>query len=335
MSTETTPTIPPPLEPAGLHTSDPWGKQSACGNCGYAFKDADNFCPDCGQSNRTHKRPLRYFIREFFEDLLSLDARAFLTLRDLVLKPGKLTRRYNNDHRATYTPPLRFYVLVSLLFFLSVSWLSQSGIRLADSELSEAIAEPDSLFDGMTLTLFWGLHLEPDDFKALQRTDPLTMESIDSVLTARGKRANWLDKRTVLGLAPLLDGSFSLEQYYNKLLSNFSYSLFFFMPLMALFLKLLYIRRRQFYTEHLIYSIHLHTFSFLLILVVLWINHFQDVVNLAPPAILGIMVYMTISMKVVYGQGWLKTMMKGALVFWVYVFTVFTGFSLLLLLSLF
>lgn len=312
-----------------------WGKQDSCGNCGYAFENADNFCPNCGQTNRTHKRPLRYFIREFFEELLSLDARAFITLRDLILKPGLLTRRYNNNHRVAYTPPLRFYVLASLFFFLTVSWITQSSIRKADSQLSEAMSEPDSLFNGMTLTLFWGLHLEPDDFKALQGLDTYTMESVDSVLTARGKRSNWLDTRTVLGLTPMLTGRFSLEQYYNKLLQNLSYSLFFFMPFMALLLKLVYIRRHQFYTEHLIFAIHFHTFIFLLLVTSLWIDHFRDAFGITPLSFVGAMIYMAIAMKVVYAQGWFKTLLKATFVFWIYIFVVVTGFSILLLLSLF
>ncbi|CAN0572076.1 unnamed protein product, partial [Laminaria digitata] len=229
-----------------------WVKQPACPNCSYTFEDADNFCPSCGQRNTTHKRPLRYFIREFFEELLSLDTRAFTTLHNLVLAPGLLTKNYNADKRALYTAPLRFYVLTSVLFFISISWMTQSSIRKSDAELKTAIQPSDSLFSDMNATLFWNLDLGPADFEALQKLDEYTMDSIDSVLTAQGKQTNWLNIRALLGLAPILSGDFSLEQYYSKLLRNLSYSLFFFMPMLALIFKFLYIRRHQFYTEHLI-----------------------------------------------------------------------------------
>ncbi len=334
MSTQSTDISPPEAPATNGVTSPAWGKQPTCGNCNYSFTNADNFCPECGQPNRTHKRPLRYFIREFFEELLSLDARAFATLRDLVLKPGRLTQRYNNNHRVAYTAPIRFYVLTSVFFFITVSWITQSSIRRADSQLSEVMAEPDSLFNDMNLKIF-RLHLGPEDFDALQSLDVFTMEGVDSVLTAQGKESTWLDKRVVLGLEPLLKGRFSLEQYYNRLLKNFSYSLFFFMPLMALLLKLAYIRRHQFYTEHLIFAIHFHTFVFLLLFVSLLIDHFRDAFGITPLSIVGTMIYMAISMKVVYEQGWIKTLLKGTFVFWAYIFAVFTGFSFLLLLSLF
>ena len=288
-----------------------WGKKSVCPNCNFKFGNANNFCPNCGQPNRTHKRPIRHFVGEFFADLLSLDTRAYATLRDLLLKPGLLTKRYNADSRVIYTPPLRFYVLSSLFFFLTVSWLSQATIQQADAEIQDAMQEPDSLVSNMNLTLFGGFELGPDDFRELQELDTYTHDSVDSVLTALGKNSNWFNTRTVLGLSPIFSGRFSLEQYYRRLLQNLSYSLFFFMPILALLFKLLYIRRHQFYTEHLIFSIHLHTFAFLLGMLCLWIDYFQDFIAVTQFAFIGIMIYMAVAMKVVYEQGWIKTLVKG------------------------
>ncbi len=324
-----------PLPSKGSAKKHTWKKRPVCPNCTYEFEDADNYCPSCGQRNTTHKRPVRYFIREFFEELLSLDTRAFTTLHNLVLAPGLLTKNYNADKRALYTAPLRFYVLTSVLFFLSVSWMTQSSIRKSDAELKTALQPSDSLFSDMNATLFWSLELGPADFEALQKLDDYTMESVDSVLTAQGKQTNWLNTKLLLGITPLLSGQFSLEQYYSKLLRNLSYALFFFMPMLALIFKFLYIRRNQFYTEHLIFSVHLHTFSFLLITVWLWIDYMQDYFSIAPWSMICIMIYMAVAMKKVYEQGWFRTLLKGTIAFWSYVILVTLGFSLLLLLSLF
>ena len=310
-------------------------KKPVCPNCGYTFGEVDNWCPNCGQANRTHKRPVRYFIREFFEELVNLDVRFFSTFRDLLIKPGLLTKNYNADLRVRYTSPLRFYVIASVLFFVSITWLTKSGIQQADSQLHSAYAENDSLLSDMNFTLGSGVDLGPEDLQALAGLEEHTHHTVDSLLTARDIESSWLSTRFILGLTPLLTGEFSVSQYYQRLVRNFSYSLFFFMPVFALLLKIVYVRRHQFYTEHLIFAIHFHTFAFVVSFLFLWLDYFQDAFTFSPFLILGIPLYMLIAMKVVYGQGWIKTMIKATFTFWTYFFMTMLGFVFLSLLSLF
>ena len=310
-------------------------KKPVCPNCEYQFTGADNWCPNCGQANRTHKRPVQYFVREFFEELVSLDVRFFSTFRDLIIKPGLLTKNYNADLRVRYTSPLRFYVIASVLFFLTVSWMTTASIRKADSQLQEAYAENDSLMINGTFNLGPGFELEGEDLQALSELSNPDLATVDSLLEARGKTANWVTTRFTLGIVPLLNGEFSLQQYYQKLVRNFSYSLFFFMPLYAIILKLLYVRRHQFYTEHLIFSIHLHTFAFLNIFFFLWIDHFQDVFPIAWMASITIPIYLLIAIKVVYQQGWIRTLLKSTIGFWTYIMVTSFGFVFVLILSIF
>ena len=310
-------------------------KKPDCPNCGHHFEGADNWCPKCGQANRTHKRPVQYFIREFFEELISLDLRFFGTFRDLIIKPGLLTKNYNADLRVRYTSPLRFYVIASVLFFLTVSWMTRTSIQSADSQLQNMYEENDSLYSTMDITIIGNQKLEPEDWEALIELDPLTVDGVDSVLTARGKETNWFTNRIVIGVMPLLTGGFSVEQYFQRLMRNFSYSFFFFMPLFALILKILYIRRHQFYTEHLIFSIHLHTFAFLNIFFFLWVDYFQDYFMVTPFIVLTIPIYMLFAIKVVYEQGWGRTFIKSILSFWMYMAVAGIGFTFLTIFSIF
>lgn len=311
-------------------------KSPECLNCGYAFKDADNYCPDCGQPNYTHRRPVHHFASEFFEDLLNLDARFFVTLRDLLIKPGLLTKNYNKDWRVRYTPPLRFYVLTSILFFLSLSYMTNRGIQEADSKLQQTYAENDSLFSNSNLNLTWGsVELGPEEFAVLEQMDaPLTTASIDSAMTKRGIETSWWDRKMIQAIAPIVVGGFSLEEFYGKMLQNFSYALFFFMPVFALLLKLLYIRRHQYYTEHLIFSIHVHTFAFLFSFIALWVDYFQDAISLTALSMLVIPIYLLFAMKVVYEQGWIKTIVKATFSCWVYISIMMLGSIFILIFSL-
>lgn len=51
-------------------------------------------------------------------ELLDIDGRLLLTLKTLLFEPGKLTVEYNRGRRIKYTPPLRMYLVISIVFFL-------------------------------------------------------------------------------------------------------------------------------------------------------------------------------------------------------------------------
>ena len=53
------------------------------------------------------------------EDLTHADSRLWRTLAALLFKPGHLTREFLAGRRARYLPPVRLYLVLSVLFFLS------------------------------------------------------------------------------------------------------------------------------------------------------------------------------------------------------------------------
>ncbi len=97
--------------------------------------------------------------------------------------------------------------------------------------------------------------------------------------------------------------------------------MFILLPVFAALLKLLYVRRRRYYAEHFVFLLHVHSVVFILATVILLTNRFLPaLVEVA----LGvwILVYIYLAMKRVYGQGWLKTLVKywtlGWMYFWVF-----------------
>jgi hypothetical protein len=93
------------------------------------------------------------------------------------------------------------------------------------------------------------------------------------------------------------------------------------LPLLALILKLMYIRRKQFYyVSHIIFSIHLYIFLFIAQLILLCISKLSksldlDFLSLAPLIIVpGMIVYEYLALKNFYRQGWIKTFFKFLLI---------------------
>ncbi len=85
-----------------------------CENCETALQG--HYCHVCGQ--RAHN-PLHHFshaVEEVFESFWHLDGRIFSTMRDLLI-PGRLAINYLAGHRMRYIPPLRLFLVLTLVTF--------------------------------------------------------------------------------------------------------------------------------------------------------------------------------------------------------------------------
>ena len=91
---------------------------NTCANCRTVMPAGAAFCPACGQSVKPLSRPWLEFAREMLDELLDYDGRMLRSLRLLLTRPGFLSAEYIGGRRAAYTPPIRLYLVVSLLFFL-------------------------------------------------------------------------------------------------------------------------------------------------------------------------------------------------------------------------
>lgn len=88
--------------------------QKACLNCNHE-SDA-KFCPVCGQSKATKLSSVWHIISEAFDVFYNLDSKAWKSIIPLLVKPGALTKEYIAGRRATYLPPFRLYLILSLFF---------------------------------------------------------------------------------------------------------------------------------------------------------------------------------------------------------------------------
>lgn len=87
---------------------------AACENCTTALQGA--FCHQCGQSAHSPVRSFGHAVEEVFESFWHLDGRIFRTLHQL-LRPGRLAVAYLAGHRTRYIPPIRLFVILSVLTF--------------------------------------------------------------------------------------------------------------------------------------------------------------------------------------------------------------------------
>ncbi|WP_347172581.1 DUF3667 domain-containing protein [Polaribacter uvawellassae] len=89
-----------------------------CFNCGHPFSGHEKFCPECGQTNKDKRITFGNFLHEVFNGFISWDSKFWTTIIPLLTKPGKVSRDYIDGKRQRYANPFRFYLSVSVLFFL-------------------------------------------------------------------------------------------------------------------------------------------------------------------------------------------------------------------------
>jgi hypothetical protein len=91
-----------------------------------------------------------------------------------------------------------------------------------------------------------------------------------------------------------------------------SWAFFFLLPVFALILKLFYIRRKQNYIRHLLFSVHLHSFIFINLFLIIALNmifeQFSETITLL--LFTAIPVYFILALKKFYGQNIGKVIVK-------------------------
>ena len=123
--------------------------------------------------------------------------------------------------------------------------------------------------------------------------------------------------------------------FISTLFSNLPYMMLCCIPLFALVLKVLYIRRRLFYIDHLIYALHIHTFFYagimLIVLATIGLTRF------ASGAIAGWMIALLwvafvtqifLSIRYVYRQGWFFSIFKFLFGGFVYLVVLLTALAI-------
>src|SRR4030095_16879401 len=124
----------------------------------------------------------------------------------------------------------------------------------------------------------------------------------------------WLEKRAREKFG---EHGTNIQLFLVTLVSNLPYMMLACIPLFACVLKLLYVRRRIFYIDHLIYALHIHTFAYVgIILIVLATIGLNRAV---PGPIAGwviallwfvFLVEIFLSIRRVYRQGWFISTFK-------------------------
>jgi hypothetical protein len=88
----------------------------ACKNCNQSIKS--NYCENCGQRTSINKVTFKETFQDFVDMVFSVNAPLMLTLKMLIVNPGKLFREYLAGKRKKFYKPVAFFILTTIVFVL-------------------------------------------------------------------------------------------------------------------------------------------------------------------------------------------------------------------------
>jgi hypothetical protein len=280
-----------PVSDAAPAVADVSGASAAtarCDNCGAAV--TGRYCAACGQRIEPPLHSLWHFSTVALEDLTHADSRLWRTLGALLFRPGHLTREFLAGRRARYLPPVRLYLVISVVFFLWASAVHQPKVVLfPDHSPEKAVLAP---IDEAT----FGAVLPGESAEHHAERVCSSGVNYDGPWSARVQPAA---HRACVRL--VLDNGRSLGEVF---MHNVPRALFIFLPLLAGVMMLMYWRPRHYYIEHLLLFVHNHAFLFLLLLIAALVSALLRPLAgwISAAAALYIAWYAYRSMRVVYGQ---------------------------------
>src|ERR1700685_2980782 len=115
-----------------------------CSNCGAALTGP--YCAACGQHAHRSARSVAVLLHDAWHVMTHIDGRFWQTMYMLLLQPGRLTQEYFAERRARYLPPVRLYLVISLVFFalgpFGLGSARNSFIAPVSSNVGEAGVSP-------------------------------------------------------------------------------------------------------------------------------------------------------------------------------------------------
>lgn len=340
-----------------------------CLNCGTSVED--RFCPHCGQENLEPKESVGHLISHFFEDLTHFDGKFFTTVKDLIIRPGFLTREYVAGRRMAYLNPIRMYIFISAMFFLALFAGSEEKSEQQDDNtptvnvyrqhLADSLrsAPADSLHKALYDTLASRL----DTAKSKKNDQSLnlaynssgmvqidivenkynTVHEYDSIQrtlpdSSRDKgMMHWIQRNDVKQKEK--HGGRSKLRLLVDVRHDIPKIMFVLLPLFALYVGWFYSKKKYYYVNHAIFSVHVHCFAFLLLLFLLLLNWLipGDYAGLILSGIspIPIFVYLVAALRNMYGESLGRSLAKGLAISVIYFITFTIVSTLLLVLSIF
>lgn len=226
-----------------------------CLNCNHVVEN--KFCPNCGQQNTETRQSFHYLFTHFVEDLTHYDGSFWKTIKALLFKPGRLTKEYLEGKRLKYVPPVKLYIFISFVAFLLPKFLPEYSIFGPErvKKEKESIYLKTDAKDSI-----YGVSDRNISINSIKELD-----SLQNVLPENEKISfiEYYGTKTLIKLESDKNQGELVNKAFESFIHTLPKVLFFYMPIFAFFLWLFHDKKKFYYFESGVFT--LHYFAFLLL----------------------------------------------------------------------
>lgn len=344
-------------------SKSPLRKDKTCLNCRYVVDN--RYCPNCGQENTDTRKTFVQLFVHFFEDLTHYENSFWKTIRNLIFKPASLTKEYLSGKRMSYLAPIRLYIFISFITFFLIPILQDSSneevVDVNQTAAKEIVLTPDTLKTTqdnllnkkkLTADMAKKENIDKESSELLQKEvgqrkedenadDYMnfgyrSVEHLDSIQKfgkADDKLSDWeywINKKMLLVKKGKTKQEIN-EKLMESFFRNIPKALFIYMPLFAIVLWLFESKKRWYYFDHSIFTLHYFSFLLLASLILELFNLFFECFNqfrivniisyiVESAIILYMLYYFFPAHHRFYEQSRFKTIIKGVLIFFINMF---------------
>lgn len=257
------------------------------------------FCQECGQETTAHPPTFWEFVHEFITHYVALEGKLWRTLGMLFFKPAELTREYRAGRKIRYISPLRLYITASFLFFLFVKVFGWG--QLVHIETTPGGPKKTS-----------GISFSTTAPEGKNYAEMSSEELGKSAITVNdfecdGAAGTWCHELRSR-LLKKYEGKTGHDMWNTMkagMIANVPYALFLLLPFYALLTKVLYRSRGLYFGEHMVYALHIHAFTFFVLLLKAALPRF-----LGDAVLLLAWVYYFMAMQRYFGGRWWATTLR-------------------------
>jgi len=232
-------------------------------------------------------------LSEATEDVLTFDSKFYKSIFQLLFKPGYLSKQFIDGRRVSILPPIRMYLVISLLFFF-VFDIPSPDVKNQNVYVGNILLGHEAPIEGQPTFRFVSFGEEDKQFgEWFERT---FHDKIEAMKTGQPQVI--------------------VDKIFNNLEDVVPNILILFLPLFALVLKALYLFKRILYFDHLIFSLHFQSWLMGMILIIYGLalqNPWWSALSLILPF------YLARAQKVVYQQTYWLIIPKTLFIILVYI----------------
>ena len=322
--------------------------ETNCLNCNQ--KVEHRFCPHCGQENTVTRITFHHLFTHFFKVLTHYDNSFWRTIVYLLFKPAAVSKAYISGKRKSFLAPMRLYIFTSFVTFFLISLFPAENAKImtnTKSKVEDVVPILDSLnidekgVDGLTKIGLISQDKNDTLKKILKDTKEINPEKITDFGYKGTKQLDWIQKHSAekeklgkteywflkkwLAVKEENTNKEIVDKFGESFVINLPKVLFIYMPVFAFFLWLFHNKKRWYFYDHGIFTLHLFSFLLLMILLLFFIDKLFSLsdspilewINLIIQSIglLWMVIYFFPAHRRFYGESRLVSAFKSSLVY--------------------